>query len=68
MFGTHNPGTGQSEGSAVCAFRNQQHDVGTQLELGMLDVDTIYTKKIKGCSTVSLNAQKYTLGGGVVMG
>ena len=49
---THKLGTGQSKGSAACAFRNQQHDVATQLELGirMLDVDTIYTKKIKGCS------------------
>jgi len=49
--GTHNAGTGQSQGSASCAFKNQEHDVATQLELGirMLDVDTIFTNQISGC-------------------
>ena len=49
--GTHNAGTGQSSGSAACAFKNQEHDVFTQLELGirMLDVDTIYSNHISGC-------------------
>lgn len=49
--GTHNSGTGQAQGSASCAFKNQDLDIPGQLELGvrLLDIDTIYSTGLPGC-------------------
>jgi len=49
--GTHNSGTGQKEGTGSCAFKNQDLDIESQLDLGIrfFDIDTIYTRGIAGC-------------------
>ena len=50
--GTHNSGTGQREGLARCASKNQDMDIIQQLEFGIrfFDLDVIYSKSLLGCS------------------
>ena len=49
--GTHNSGTGQSEGVYKCAYKNQDLDILEQLEFGIrfFDIDTIHSETF-GCS------------------
>lgn len=49
--GTHNSGTGESEGSYKCAYKNQDLDIIEQLEFGIrfFDIDVIYSEAF-GCS------------------
>jgi len=50
--GTHNSGTGQREGLARCASKNQDMDIIQQLEFGIrfFDLDVIYSTSLLGCS------------------
>jgi len=49
--GTHNSGTGQSEGVYKCAYKNQDLDILEQLEFGIrfFDIDVIYSETF-GCT------------------
>ena len=49
--GSHNSGTGQSQGSFQCGFKNQDLNIVEQLEFGIrfLDIDSIKTD-LSGCN------------------
>jgi len=49
--GTHNSGTGQSDGVLECAFKNQDLSITEQLDFGIrfFDIDTIYSYGLPGC-------------------
>ena len=58
--GSHNAGTGQTEGSFACAFKNQDLNIEEQLELGIrfFDIDIIFSHS-RGCEGLETGHGKH---------